>query len=466
MQKDQLLPIAVDLDGTLVRTDTLHESCLQLLHHQPLSLFSLPLWLIQGKAYFKQKLSERTNLNSVTLPYNFELISWLKKQETLGHQLILCTAANRQVANSIATHLNLFDEVIASNGQVNMAGSNKRIALVERFGEQGFIYAADSSTDLNVWRSSAQAVVVNASSNLCKKVASLSNVVKTFPSNLITLNTWRRVFRFHQYLKNLLLFVPLAAAHQIGQVQSINLLLMAFASFSLCASSVYIINDLVDLESDRQHPRKCNRPFATGMVPIKYGAMLAPISLLASLALASLVGDQFLIWLITYFALTIAYSLRLKRYALLDCLALAVLYTLRIIAGASAVSIKLSFWLLTFSIFLFLSLAFVKRYAELEVQILHGNTRAHGRGYCVEDAPLIQALGISAGYAAILVLAFYLNSEAVISLYATPEFIWLAIPLMLFWVSWIWMKAHQGKMHDDPIVFAIQDKTSLIIGLL
>jgi 4-hydroxybenzoate polyprenyltransferase len=461
-----LLPIVVDLDGTLLHTDTLHESCLQLLHHRPMEVFLLPLWLIRGKAYLKQKLSQQTNLNPATLPYNLELILWLKEYKASGHQLILCTAADRQVANAVATHLNLFDDVIASNGQVNMAGSNKRQALVEHFGEQGFIYAANSSADLKVWQSAAQAIVVNANTNLSKKAATLTEVVKTLPSAPITLSIWQRVFRVHQYLKNLLLFVPLAAAHQISQVHSISLLMLAFASFSLCASSVYITNDLIDLESDRLHPRKCHRPFAAGLVPIKYGVMLMPISLLTSLALASLVGYHFLAWLIAYFAITLAYSLRLKRYVLIDCLALATLYTLRIIAGAAAVSIALSFWLLAFSIFLFLSLAFVKRYAELEVQIIHGNSRAHGRGYHVEDAPLIQTLGISAGYAAVLVLALYLNSEAVMNLYATPQLIWLAIPLMLFWVSWMWMKAHRGEMHDDPIVFAIQDKTCLVIGLL
>jgi len=466
MPKEKILPIAVDLDGTLLHTDTLHESCLELLHRHPVKMFSVPFWLMHGKAYLKQKLSEETNLNPATLPYNLELILWLKEQKAFGHQLILCTAADQQVANDIASHLNLFDEVIASNGQVNIAGSNKRQALVEHFGEQGFIYVANSSDDLVVWESSAQAVVVNASDNLSKKAALLTEVTKAFPSAPITANIWQRVFRVHQYLKNLLLFLPSAAAHQIGQVQSMNLLLLAFASFSLCASSVYIINDLIDLESDRQHPRKRCRPFAAGLVPIKYGLMLAPLSLLASLVLASSVGNHFLTWMIIYFTVTLAYSLRLKRYVLIDCLALATLYTLRVTAGASAASITLSFWLLAFSIFLFLSLAFVKRYAELEVQILQGNSRAHGRGYHVEDAPLIQTLGITAGYIAILVLALYLNSEAVMNLYATPQLIWLAIPLMLFWVSWIWMKAHWGQMHDDPIVFAIQDKTSWVVGLL
>jgi 4-hydroxybenzoate polyprenyltransferase len=201
-------------------------------------------------------------------------------------------------------------------------------------------------------------------------------------------------------------------------------------------------------------------------VPIESGVILAPIILIISLLLANAVGGHFLGWLLAYFFITVAYSLRLKRYLLIDCITLATLYTLRIIAGAAAIGIQLSFWLLAFSIFIFLSLAFIKRYAELEVQIHQGKEKAHGRAYLVSDAPLIQTLGISAGYASILLLALYLNSETVISLYATPEIIWLAVPLMLFWVSWMWIKAHRGEMHDDPIVFAIKDKTSLAIVLL
>jgi 4-hydroxybenzoate polyprenyltransferase len=463
---NHLLPIAVDLDGTLLYIDTLHESCLQLLHHHLMQLPLLPLWLMHGKAHLKQQLSQNTTLNPAILPYNLELITWLKEQKALGHQLVLCTAADRKVADAVASHLNLFDEVIASDGETNMAGEHKRKALVDLYGEQGFIYVANASADLKVWESAAQAVVVNAGKGLINKAAQVSEVTKIFPSSPITLNIWRRMLRLHQYIKNLLLFVPLAAAHQMGHLESLNVLLLAFVSFSLCASAVYVTNDLMDLDSDRQHPRKRYRPFAAGIVPIKYGLILTPITLMISGALAYFVGSSFFAWLVVYFAVTLAYSLQLKRYVLIDCLTLATLYTLRIIAGAAAVGIALSFWLLAFSIFLFLSLAFIKRYAELEVQILQGNTQAHGRGYHVEDAPIIQTLGITAGYASILVLALYLDSEAVVHLYNMPQMIWPAIPLMLFWVSWMWMKAHRGEMHDDPIVFAIKDKTSLVVGLL
>jgi len=459
-------PIAVDLDGTLLHTDTLHESAVALLHHHPMSVLLLPFWLMHGKAYLKKKLSECVTLNPVTLPYNVQLIEWLKEKKALGHKLILCTAANHIIANAIASHLDLFDEVMASDGQTNLASKKKKDALVLRFGEKGFIYVGNSSADLAVWNSTAKAVVVNADLKLINKALALVEIDKVFAPKPISIDNLRQLLRIHQYLKNILLFVPLAAAHQIGNIESLSLLLLAFVSFSLCASSVYITNDLIDLESDRQHPRKRHRPFASGEVPISYGVILAPICLITSFALALFVGANFSTWLIAYFIVTVAYSLRLKRYALIDCLTLAALYTLRIIAGAAAVAISLSFWLLAFSIFLFLSLAFVKRYAELKFQISHGNTHAHGRGYHVEDAPLIQALGINAGYASVLVLALYLHSEAGMVLYNTPQFIWGSVPILLFWISWVWLKADRGEMHYDPIVFAIRDKSSLLAGVI
>jgi 4-hydroxybenzoate polyprenyltransferase len=241
---------------------------------------------------------------------------------------------------------------------------------------------------------------------------------------------------------------------------------LAFIAFSFCASAIYIVNDLIDLDSDRRHPRKCLRPFAAGQVSIPIGLATALGFVILSLFLGSIVGSAFLTWLIIYLVLTIAYSLVLKRYQLLDCMALAALYTLRVIAGAAAIDIEASFWLLAFSIFIFLSLAFVKRYAEIQVHSEQGNTRLFGRGYSVADAPLVQTFGVAAGYVAVLVLALYLNSETVVSLYAKPQLIWGAVPLVLLWISWLWMKAHRGEMHDDPLLFAIQDRASQIVILL
>jgi 4-hydroxybenzoate polyprenyltransferase len=456
--------IAVDLDGTLTHTDTLHESVVCLLRDHPLSMFALPVWLLQGKAAFKAKVADRVDLDVTLLPYNQEVIEWLNEERAAGKKVVLTTATDERVAQAVADHLGLFDEVIASDGKTNNAGANKRAALDATYGTKGYDYAGNSSADMDVWAGARQAIVVNARDEIVQQAEKVAPIAKVLPPQPVKFSHWIRAFRLHQWLKNLLLFVPLLAAHQIGNFEALTTLIFAFISFSLCASAVYMANDLLDLESDRKHPRKRHRPFAAAALPIKVGVVLAPLFAVVSLALGVVVGTAFSAWLVVYFLLTCAYSLALKRIVLIDCLTLAALYTLRVIAGAAAVGIPLSFWLLAFSVFIFLSLAFIKRYAELQMQVNVGNSHAHGRGYAVTDAPLIQTLGITAGYAAVLVLALYLHGETVVRLYAQPELIWFAVPLMLFWVSWVWMKAHRGEMHDDPIVFAIKDKASLIVA--
>jgi len=458
-------PLVVDLDGTLIRTDMLHESALRVLRDNPFDLLFIPYWLSQGKAVLKRKLSNRTSFDPSSLPYNHDLLDWLKQQQAQGRKLILCTASDHAIAISISEHLGIFDEVMASDGATNLAGEHKAEALEQRFGFAGFDYAGNSHADLAVWQCARQAVIVNASAGLTKKAKAHCEVERVFPSPALGIKDGCRVLRVHQWMKNLLLFVPLLASHQITNTDAWLALMMAFFSFSLCASSVYIVNDLFDLESDRQHPRKCARPFASGLISVGMGVLLAPLLLLGSFALARHVGGHFLSWLLFYFVLTCAYSWGLKRLMLLDCLTLAMLYTLRIIAGAAAMSTGQSFWLLGFSVFLFLSLAFVKRYAELEVQLINGKQKVHGRGYYTSDAPLLQTMGITSGYAAVLVLAFYINSETIIKLYQIPEFVWGTVPVMLFWISWMWMKAHRGEMHDDPLVFAVKDKASLLAGI-
>ena len=459
-------PLVVDLDGTLISTDMLHESALRIFKDRPFAALKIPFLLVKGKAFLKKNLASLTEFDPQTLPYNVELLEWLKNQRASGRRLILCTASDLSIAEAIADHLGIFDEVIASDGVLNVAGKNKAEVLCRRFGRKCFDYVGNSDKDLYVWEQARQAVVVNGSSKLASQAETLCSLERVFPRRSIGLSDWRRVLRVHQWMKNLLLFVPLLAAHDIGNVQALISLTFAFISFSLCASSVYIANDLFDLESDRLHPRKRNRPFASGTVPVWIGAILAPLLLTASLGVADHVGEEFVSWLVVYFVLTCAYSWLLKRLILIDCLTLALLYTLRVVAGAAAVGHHLSFWLLAFSVFLFLSLAFVKRYAELELQLLSGNQRIHGRGYHTTDAPLIQSMGVVAGYASVLVLALYLNSDAVLKLYSSPELIWGAVPVMLFWISWMWMQAHRGNMHDDPLVFAVKDRASLVAGVV
>lgn len=459
-------PLVVDLDGTLIHTDTLHELALLLLRHKPYLVLAIPFWLFSGKAFLKNKLASIVDIDISSLPFNLELINYLKSQKDLGRKLILCTATDVSIARAIANHINLFDAVLASDGKVNLAGKNKAQVLVEKYGNKGFDYVGNSSVDLLVWNKSRLGIVVNGSKSLVHQTSKVTQIEYVIPKEKNNLKTWMKVFRVHQWVKNSLIFVPIFAAHQtLTGSDELNLLL-AFLSFSLCASSVYITNDLLDLESDRAHPRKRNRPFASGQMPLWKGVVLAPLLIIASLVMASYVGGNFLPWLLLYFALTCAYSWGLKRLVLMDCLTLAILYTLRIVAGAAAMSMSLSFWLLSFSIFIFLSLAFIKRYAELRDGVGKGAQKAHGRGYYIADASLVQQLGVTSGYAATMVLALYLNSENIVKLYRTPEIIWAAVPLILLWISWMWLNAHRGLMHDDPIVFAIKDKVSILIGAL
>jgi 4-hydroxybenzoate polyprenyltransferase/phosphoserine phosphatase len=460
-------PLVIDLDGTLIRTDMLHESAFGLLKASPLSVLKLPwVLLTDGKAGLKQWIAAKVQFDPAALPYNLGLIEWLRVQKSNGRRLILCTASDHLIAEPIANHLGLFDEVMASNGAVNLEGRHKAQALVDKFGEKGFDYAGNSSPDLEVWKHARKAIVVNAPAQLVSDVTALSDVEAVFEGLNSKSTVWAKALRVHQWLKNGLLLVPLLAAHQLNDGAAWISLFWAFVAFSLCASSVYIANDLLDLESDRQHPRKRNRPFASGELAVYKGAAVAPVLFLLSCLVGAYVGTAFLQWLLIYFLITCIYSVKLKQLVLLDCMTLAILYTLRIVAGAAAVGSALSFWLLAFSVFLFLSLAFIKRFAELQVQLLQGKLKAHGRGYLTEDATLIQMLGIASGFMSVLVLALYLNSPEVQLLYTQPQWVWGNVPVMVFWVSWLWLRAHRGEMHDDPLIFAVKDKASLISGVL
>ena len=456
--------VAVDLDGTLTLTDTFHESLIALVRSKPFFIFLLPLWLFQGIAHLKLKVAEHSELDVTSLPYNQLLIDWLKEERLRGKKIVLSTAANEKIAKAVISNFDFFDDFIASDSTTNLKSARKRDALQKRYGDKGYDYAGNSNDDLEVWAGASKAILVNASDSVLSKASTLTSVSQIFRSEHAEFAIWVKALRVHQWLKNLLLFVPLLAAHQIGNAQSLGLLVIAFLSFSLCASSVYITNDLLDLESDRSHPRKRFRPFASAKLSVLHGVLATPLLITASFLLGAVVGFNFLIVLSVYLFLTVTYSFGLKRLVLVDCLTLATLYTMRIIAGAAAVSISLSFWLLAFSIFIFLSLALVKRYAEILVQSSDGKNSAHSRGYLVSDAPLLQALGVSSGYISTLVIALYLRSENVMSLYTQPIAIWLLIPILLFWVSWVWLKSSRGEMHDDPIIFAAKDKTSLYVA--
>lgn len=459
-QRDDI-PLCVDLDGTLIRSDLLIESALGLARRNPLNIFRFGAWLLRGKAAMKREIASRSEIDVSLLPYDDRVVDWLREQTS--QRRVLCTASDRKYAEAVAAHVRVFDEVIASDGERNLAGTSKAQALVDRYGERGFDYAGNAKPDLKVWRYARRAIVVNASHGLARAAAEVTSVDQVLPRHGGGLRTWGKALRLHQWLKNLLVFLPLLASHKLFQLDALLLSALAFISFGLCASGVYLLNDLLDLESDRNHPRKRLRPFAAGTLPLISGLMAMPALTLGALALALAVDVKFALVLFGYWLLTLAYSFRLKRIAMLDTVVLAALYTVRIIAGTVAIHVGLSFWLLAFSMFLFLSLALVKRYTELQSLAQQGRSRTDGRGYEVDDLGLIQSLGGASGYLAVLVLALYINSNASEALYRHQQVLWLLCPLLLYWVSRVWLKAHRGLMDDDPVVFALTDQVSRVV---
>lgn len=456
-------PVCVDLDGTLIHSDLLLESFLLLLKRNPLCLLLVPWWLLHGKARLKDEIARRVSLDGAGLPYTQPLLTWLRAQKEAGQPLWLCTASDRRLAQVVADHTGLFDGVMASDGQHNLAGDNKAQALVARFGDKQFDYCGNHTVDLAIWAHARQAIVVNAAPALAAQAGQRAPVVLNLPRPQGGAKVVAKALRVHQWAKNALIFVPVAAAHRLS-LQSLEESLVAFLAFSLCASSVYLLNDMLDLEADRQHPVKRRRPFAAGQLSLLFGLGAAPLLLAAAVLLATALPTRFLGVLAVYYAATLAYSFGLKRLVMIDVLALAGLYTIRIVAGAAATTIALSFWLLMFAIFIFLSLALVKRYAELHVMREEGKLSAKGRGYQVDDIALLQNLGASSGYLSILVLALYLNSPDIAVMYRHPKLVWALVPIMLYWISRIWMLTHRGKMHDDPLVYALKDKVSLLTG--
>ncbi len=380
----------------------------------------------------------------------------------------LATASHHALAERIDEHLGIFNGVIASDPTQNLYAQRKRDALVAGFGAGGFDYAGNSHDDLPAWSSARRAILVNPELGVESRSRELENVSAVIRSKRTSIGDWAKALRYHHWFKNLLIFVPLLAAHRVTDIALLVHGLLAFLAFGLCASSVYVLNDLLDLGDDRHHPTKRHRPFASGLLSIKSGVALVPLLLASAFAISLMwLPPAFTGVLAIYFGLTTVYSLVLKRHMLVDVIALASLYTLRIIAGAAVFGLQPTFWMLAFSMFIFLSLALVKRFSELRLARTNGSTGvSRGRGYYPGDLEMIASLGGAAGYISVLVLALYINDFNTGGLYRHPELIWPACLLLLFWISRVWMLAHRGEMHDDPVVFAITDRTSLVLGML
>lgn len=452
--------LAVDLDGTLMRGDLSGESLLAYLRGNPLRLFQVLKWARVSKAHVKRQLAERVEIDYSALPYQQEVVDFIAAEQAAGRRTCLATGSDELLVKPLADHVGCFDDVIASDGVVNKTGRDKVAALHEAYGAGNFSYVGNSSVDYRVWPDCQQVYVASASEKFTREVEKRFTIDKLFQYHGASPATWLRQMRVYQWLKNLLLFVPLLVGHGYGDASAIMLNVLAFLSFSLCASAIYVLNDLADLAYDRAHPRKRWRPIANGDMQILVAILLMLVLLCGSAVLSLFLPAEFQLVLLLYAATTIAYSSRLKRIAILDVLILAMLYTLRIVAGGMALGIPLSFWLLVFSMCLFLSLALMKRYTELR-DIEQGANDGGGRGYSAGDSAFVSGLGIAAGYASAMVLALYVNSEVVQRYYSNMKALWLICPVMLVWVSHMWFSAYRGRMHDDPILFAIRDVVSL-----
>jgi 4-hydroxybenzoate polyprenyltransferase len=461
-----LPPLVVDLDGTLIKTDLLLESVCSLLRQQPLALFSLPIWLLKGRANLKQKIAQRVQLDPALLPYRTELLDYLRAEHDKGRSIILATASDERFARPVADHLKIFDMVLASDGVTNLAAERKRTRLVAQFGEKGFDYVGNEFRDLAVWSSTRKSIVVSPNPRLTQAVVKVSQLETTFAEPGPSVGEYLSALRPQQWLKNILVFVPLFSAHLFAEPVLLVRTIIAFVAFCCCASAGYLVNDLCDLPADRHHPAKRLRPFASGRLPLAYGFAVAPVLTILGCLLAGLLSGFSLAIVVLYFIVAAAYSFSLKKEALLDVFTLASLYTLRIIEGGLAAGVSLSVWLLAFSMFLFLSLAFIKRYAELVIMRRVDGDHAKARSYELSDAELLVSTGTASGYAAVLVLSLYIASGSVKVLYSTHEVLWLVCPLLLYWIGYLWMVAHRGNMYHDPLVFAVRDRTSRILILL
>ena len=458
--------LVVDLDGTLIKTDLLFEAICRLLREEPSALLALPFWLLKGKAHVKRELALRVQLDPALLPYRTAVLDWVRAEREKGRRIVLATGSDERLAKAIADYLKLFDSVQASDGVTNLSGENKRARLVAEFGNKGFDYIGNESHDLPVWSAARKAIVVNANPGFLQTVAKVAEVGKSFEDRRATLNEYFRALRPQQWSKNVLVFLPIFAAHLFDQPALLGRTIIAFVAFCCCASSGYLINDICDLPADRHHPTKRLRLFASGQLPVAYALAMAPVLALIGCILAVLLSKVSMAILAVYLALTAAYSIGLKKIVLLDVIILASFYTLRVIGGGVAIAIWPSVWLVGFSLFLFISLGLMKRYAELVVMRTVDGDHAKARAYALSDAELLATKGTASGYAAVLVLAIYIASGAVKALYSTHQVLWLVCPLLLYWIGYLWLVAHRGEMHQDPMVFALRNQTSRILILL
>lgn len=458
-------PLIVDLDGTLTPTDTLVESVVRLAKRSPVNLFLLTFWLLKGRTAFKGFVASNSGFSAERLPYNAPLLAYLRREKEKGRLIILATASHKSVAKDVSRHLGIFDDVIATDNVANLKGKKKLGAIQAAFGKD-FVYAGDSAADIPVWKAAKAAVLVGAPPSIANAVRAVTPIEAEFPRHQAKIGTWVKALRIHQWLKNLLIFVPVLTAFSLLDAERLTASVIAFLAFSLVASSTYIVNDLWDLDSDRAHPRKCLRPLASAEISIIGAVAISSIFLGAALILALLVSQQFLLMIVLYLLVTSCYSWVLKQYVLIDVIVLSLLYTLRILAGAVAIEVTISTWLLAFSIFIFLSLALVKRCSELVALDKAGGNSISERDYCVGDLVVLWPLGVGSAVSAVVVFELFISDTETMARYGSPGLLWLVALGLIYWLSRLWIKTARGEMHYDPVVYAIKDRGSRLVVLV
>jgi 4-hydroxybenzoate polyprenyltransferase len=457
-------PLCVDLDGTLVKSDTLVDSLMVLAHRHPAAFLRAPLWAVKGKAYFKSQVTSMVTLDAAYLPYNRPLLDYLTEEHAAGRKLYLTTGADRELARNIAAHLGIFEDVMASDGAVNLTGSQKLKHLEQRFAVDGFDYIGNALPDLPLLQGARQAMLANPDFRLNSALKSRKIAVsRKFLDRSRLPVALSKALRVHQWAKNLLVFLPLLLAHSLSAAR-VLIAVAAFFCFSLTASATYIFNDLLDLEHDRVHLNKRRRAFAAGDLSVAAGLTISLSFAAIALITAAYLPRTFLVYLLLYFVTTVAYSLALKRIVLVDVVVLSSLYTIRMLAGAAATRTPISPWLAAFSVFLFLSLAMVKRFSELRNLQTRGLNPTNARGYLLSDIEQLRSFGTSSAYASIVIFALYISGHDVVALYHHPNRMWLITPLMILWLSRVWLLASRGVLDEDPVVFALTDRMSLLLG--
>jgi 4-hydroxybenzoate polyprenyltransferase len=460
------LPIVVDLDGTLVLSDTLDESIVIALFRRPAALMRTLRAIAKGRLAFKEALAREVDLSEHTLPLRDDLVVWLHEQAAEGHDIHICSAAHQSIVEALSPRIGVCTSAIGSSSS-NLRGGAKAEYLRERFPE-GFIYVGDHAADLPVWEASEGIVLAGASAGVTKRALALGKpVLKEFNTPRLTVKELFHALRVHHWTKNILLFVPLILAHQWSDLHLVWQTLGAFACLLAVTSGTYLLNDIADINSDRQHWSKRHRAMASGRVSLRSGMLLAVILILIGLAAAFVLSPAFFATLLAYLVLTSAYSLKLKSIPLLDTLVIGVLFTLRLVMGVVLLQTPKPAWLLTFGVFFFFSLATAKRHTEIVRAGTKNTGSLQSRGYELEDGPLTLALGTSAAIASLVVLFIFIIMEMLPgNTYRHPEFL-SGIPAMLsIWLGRIWLLSHRGLMNDDPVNFAVRDRTSLVLGAL